>query len=331
MGPMTLAYAHAKGLDVPALLARHDLPADLDWRAGGKTELTFPATKLKALVDDVAEQLHAPHFGLDLAREVRMGTYGVAEFLIRSAATVREACENVVRFSALMAPEQEFRFTVTEQEASLEHGIAGVPDALSRHHQEYTTWLMATKFFGMAEGGTLTRMWFANPRPSDVSRLEREFGTRELAFDRPNNGFSFELRFLDQATTTSDAALFAYLEEHAVAALASRPKTDDLIDRVRHAIREALKQGEPNIERIATRLSVSGRTLQRRLSELETSFQSVLDDVRFDLARAYLRDVRIDITQVAYLLGYSELRAFDRAFKRWANVTPRDWRDQRPK
>ena len=71
---------------------------------------------------------------------------------------------------------------------------------------------------------------------------------------------------------------------------------------------------------------MSGRTLQRRLSDLQTSFQEVLDVVRFDLARAYLKDVRLDVSQVAYLLGYSELRAFDRAFRRWANKSPTEWR-----
>ncbi len=111
-----------------------------------------------------------------------------------------------------------------------------------------------------------------------------------------------------------------------MAALASRPRSDDLIYKLRHQIREALKQGEPNVERLATRLNMSGRTLQRRLSDLKTSFQEVLDVVRFDLARAYLKDVRLDVSQVAYLLGYSELRAFDRAFRRWASKSPTEWR-----
>jgi AraC-like DNA-binding protein len=71
---------------------------------------------------------------------------------------------------------------------------------------------------------------------------------------------------------------------------------------------------------------MSGRTLQRRLSDLRTSFQEVLDLVRFDLARAYLKDARLDVSQVAYLLGYSELRAFDRAFRRWADLSPSEWR-----
>lgn len=328
LAPFALARGHALGLDVKALLERHELPADLDWKSAGKIELTLPAAKLKALVEDVAEQLKAPHLGLDIAKELQTGTYGVAEFLIRSSATVRGACENTVRFNALMAPDQQFSFETHGAEASLQHGVAGVPDALSRHHHEYTMYLLASRFLLMLDGARIERLWFANSRPKDVTRLVEAFGTQAIEFDRPMNGFAFDASRLDEPAKTGDAALFAFLEEHAVAALASRPKTDDLIDRLRHSIREALKQGEPNIERIATRLALSGRTLQRRLSELDTSFQSVLDDVRFDLARAYLRDVRIDITQVAYLLGYSELRAFDRAFKRWAKVTPREWRDE---
>ena len=125
---------------------------------------------------------------------------------------------------------------------------------------------------------------------------------------------------------TSTGELF--LEEHTLAALASRPKSDDLIDRLRRLIREALEDGEPSIERLSLRLQMSARTLQRRLSELSTSFQDVLDGVRFDLARAFLREDRLDVSQVAYLLGYSELRAFDRAFKRWSGVTPGEYRSK---
>lgn len=329
VAPIVLAHANARGLDVNRLIAKHELPADLDWRSAGKLEVTLPVHKLKALLDDVATALNLPHFGLDLARSLQHGAYGVAEFLIRSAATARGSCENLVRFNSLMAPDQQFRFDDAGAEAIVEHGVPGAPDAMSRHHHEYTTYLTAKRLLNMVEGAKLNRLWFANPAPPDVKVLVEEFGTDRLSFDQDMNGFSFDKRFLDEPVKSGDAALFAFLEEHALQALASRPKTDDLIERLRVGIREALKGGEPNIERIATRLALSGRTLQRRLSELGTSFQAVLDDVRFDLARAYLRDARLDITQVAYLLGYSELRAFDRAFKRWANITPRDWREQK--
>ncbi|MCU0699032.1 MAG: AraC family transcriptional regulator [Myxococcaceae bacterium] len=330
VAPIVLAFAQSRGLDPKSLIEKHQLPADLDWRQAGKLELTLPAQRLKGLVDDVADTLRLPHLGLELARALPKGSYGVAEFLMRSAATVRGACENLVRFNSLLAPHQSFRFDETDREAQLHHGIVGSPDAMSVHHHEYTTLVLVTTFHSMVDEGRVNRVWFTHPKVADVAPLTEAFGTDALSFDAELNGFSFDRRFLDMPVKTGDAALYAFLEEHALAALASRPKSDDLIDRVRQNIREALKAGEPNIERIATRLALSGRTLQRRLSDIGTSFQAVLDDVRFDLARAYLKDVRLDITQVAYLLGYSELRAFDRAFKRWANVTPREWREHRP-
>jgi AraC-like DNA-binding protein len=151
-------------------------------------------------------------------------------------------------------------------------------------------------------------------------------GTSQLTYDEATNGFAMDASLLDKPVNGGDPALYAFLEEHAQAALASRPRSDDLIDKLRHQLREAIKQGEPNVERLATRLNMSGRTLQRRLADLKTSFQEVLDLVRFDLARAYLKDVRLDVSQVAYLLGYSELRAFDRAFRRWASKSPTEWR-----
>lgn len=325
---LVLAYAHSRGLDVPALLKRHELPSDLDPKSAGKAEVTLPVAKVTALLEELAATLGAPHLGLDVARSVQAGAYGVAEFLIRSATNAREACANLVRFSALMSPDLVFRFDESGPEAVIEHHMPGSVDSFSRHHHEYTMFMVAGRFTALVEGATLTRMWFMSSRPADLSALRAAFGEVAFGFDHPVNGFAFDKRLLDAPVKTGDAALFAFLEEHALAALASRPKTDDLIERLRQGIRDALKQGEPNIERIATRLALSGRTLQRRLSEFGTSFQVVLDEVRFDLARAYLRDVRLDITQVAYLLGYSELRAFDRAFKRWAKVTPRDWREQ---
>ncbi len=89
---------------------------------------------------------------------------------------------------------------------------------------------------------------------------------------------------------------------------------------------EALRKGETGLEHVAARLHVSSRTLQRRLSEHGTSYQELLDDVRVRLARAYLKDARLGVAEVAYLLGYSELRAFDRAFRRWTGLSPREFR-----
>jgi AraC-like DNA-binding protein len=193
---------------------------------------------------------------------------------------------------------------------------------------EYTTGILARTLVALAPSVKLTRVWFTSERVADASRLIATFGEVPFEFEQATSGYAVSEDVLGLPVEGGDLALNTFLEEQAVQALASRPKSDDLIDKLRHFIRDALGAGEPSIERLSVKLNMSGRTLQRRLSDLKTSFQEVLDDVRFDLARAYLRDVRLDVSQVAYLLGYSELRAFDRAFRRWANRSPSEWRSQ---
>ncbi len=73
---------------------------------------------------------------------------------------------------------------------------------------------------------------------------------------------------------------------------------------------------------------MSPRTLQRRLREESTSFQDVVDSVREELARITMANPKYSLGEVAYLLGFSEISAFTRAFKRWTGMTPSRWRDE---
>jgi len=87
-----------------------------------------------------------------------------------------------------------------------------------------------------------------------------------------------------------------------------------------------LQGGNPAAETIAEHLHMSVRTLARRLAEEDTSHKALLDELRSDLARRYLSDAGLAISEVAFLLGFSEPSAFHRAFKRWTGQTPRQFR-----
>ncbi len=325
--PLLLAYARHRGVEAQPFIAKYKLPDDVLTRAPGKLIITTPMSVVPALADELAATLNDPHLGLSMSDWLPRGTYGVAEFLTRAGPTMRHSFQNFCRFNAIIAPAQSFRFEESGAEAQYHNTVPRRPNATGRHLQEYSSAAVLRTF--MALGGVKpVRAWFSHARPErlDRERLSAALFTSEVTWDEPTNGFAFPSSVLDHPVQGGDAALYAFLEEHAVEALASRPRADDLIDKLRHLIRDALKQGEPNVERLATRLNMSGRTLQRRLSDLKSSFQEVLDAVRFDLARAYLKDARLDVSQVAYLLGYSELRAFDRAFRRWADKSPTEWR-----
>ncbi|KTC37155.1 AraC family transcriptional regulator [Pseudomonas sp. ABAC61] len=164
---------------------------------------------------------------------------------------------------------------------------------------------------------------FSHAGPSDTAPYEAFFGC-PVRFDQAEAVMRFPSQLLELPLKSPDPALFSLLEQHADRLLAQLPQQDEVVRQLRKAITRALREGELSIERIAAQLSCSPRTLQRRLQEAGTSFRSELNLVRHELALSYLRDPRLQIVDVAMLLGYSEHSAFTRAFKEWGGQTPQE-------
>ena len=87
-----------------------------------------------------------------------------------------------------------------------------------------------------------------------------------------------------------------------------------------------LPEGEVSIDKLASLMNISRRTLQRRLSDRGTNFLQVLQEVRSRMALRYLSDDRLGITEIAFLLGYADQGSFSSAFKSWHGMSPRDYR-----
>lgn len=168
---------------------------------------------------------------------------------------------------------------------------------------------------------------FAHPRPDDVRPYEAFFGC-EVLFGQPEPGVRCGIELLAMPLRSPDRALISLLEQHADALLARLPRQEEIVARLRKAISDALRDGEPDIEKISATLSCSSRTLQRRLLAAGTSFRAELNLVRHELASAYLRDPRLQIVEIALLLGYSEHSAFTRAFREWTGSTPQEARQR---
>jgi AraC-like DNA-binding protein len=95
---------------------------------------------------------------------------------------------------------------------------------------------------------------------------------------------------------------------------------------LKQSILQYLPEGEVTIDKLAGKLNISRRTLQRRLSDRDTNFLNVLQEVRSKVALRYLSDSRLGISEIAFLLGYGDQGSFSSAFKSWHGVSPRDYR-----
>ncbi|HSS02737.1 MAG TPA: helix-turn-helix transcriptional regulator [Kofleriaceae bacterium] len=104
------------------------------------------------------------------------------------------------------------------------------------------------------------------------------------------------------------------------------PEEVSFLDRVRRTILEELGLGEPKLARLAQRMQLSERTLQRWLQRERTSVQALIDGARRELALRQLASTSQSIAQIAHQVGFAEVRAFHRAFKRWTGSTPAAYR-----
>jgi AraC-like DNA-binding protein len=124
----------------------------------------------------------------------------------------------------------------------------------------------------------------------------------------------------------ADPALLRVLEQYLRKELEALDPAQSLEDAVRTAIMRALPEQNADLETIASHVGLSSRVLQKRLQHAGTSFQEVLDRVRESLAKRYLVQPSFSLAATALALGYSDVTAFHRAFKRWTGVTPGDFR-----
>ena len=94
---------------------------------------------------------------------------------------------------------------------------------------------------------------------------------------------------------------------------------------MQQALLDSLPDGEPSKAAVARTLGMSTRNLQRHLAAEGTSFKDLLNAARGSLARSYVDEGRLTVTEIAFLLGFADVSAFSRAFKRWTGMSPREW------
>jgi AraC-like DNA-binding protein len=196
----------------------------------------------------------------------------------------------------------------------------------SRQHNEYSMALVLKTFRTIAGNGWRPRaIQFVHEAPSRTSEHVRVFG-RRASFGCAVNACVVDRDFFERRVPAADPRLYRILQCHAERILGEMPRQDDLLVSVRRAIVEAMREGRPTLTRAAGKLALSARTLQRRLKAHGAVFEELADDTRRRFALDYLEHRKHTLTEIAFLLGYSEASAFNRAFRRWTASTPLAYR-----
>jgi AraC-like DNA-binding protein len=158
-----------------------------------------------------------------------------------------------------------------------------------------------------------------------VQPHERMFAV-PIVWGAPVSRLIFEDAVLARPLPHHDVVLQEVVSRSADALLAALATRDTWSARTREAVAALLRDSSADITRVAKVLGASQRTLQRRLASEGQTFESLLDQVRYEMAAAFLADEQRSIAEVAWLVGFHELSAFYRAFRRWSGRTPAEYR-----
>lgn len=164
---------------------------------------------------------------------------------------------------------------------------------------------------------------FSHRKPDDV-RPYRSFFKAPLVFDTTLNAVVFTADWLNLRVAQANSDLQQLVREQ-INALELR-FGDDFPGQVRSVLRSALMTDHARSHQVAELFSMHSRTLRRRLENCGTSFQELLDEGRFEIARQMLQNTEMEVSQISEALGYADASTFIRAFRRWSGSTPARWR-----
>ena len=279
---------------------------------------------LRAAVDMTGD----PDLGLKAAREIEPGDYGAIEYVVNSASSMHAAMQLTGRYLPLINDALHFSLRVENRKALIQLDSRMVLPRAAVDFQSAAFYI--TTLHHRAD--TIDpdyEAWFTHPQPQSIAEYQRTFAPGRVRFNAAFNGFVLDARLLEQPFASADPRLHDVLRKYADVLMADLPKAESMTERVRSLITELLSSGEAGADRIARLLHMSRRTLARKLEHEGTSFKELLDDTRRRMALRYVGGHDLGLTEIAFLLGFSQAGPFHRAFRRWTGSTPLEYRRSR--
>jgi AraC-like DNA-binding protein len=313
--------AAAAGIDITDVLEAHGTSLDRIQDPDAR----LPHELALALWQEMPRRTGDDAFGLHLAQQIPRGAYEVLDHAMRHAATLGDGYRAFLRYQRLAHDAAAFGMEVEGPVARLVHVWRG-PQVLPRHLNEFV--LASLLFRGrmiLGEAWDPLEVRFPHPAPANTREHQRLFRA-PIHFGRPISELVFERQLLDRALPVADAALTVVLDRYAQLLLGQLPAQESFLDQVRRHVLKSLSAGVPEVESLARQLGMSKRSFFRRLQEQGTSYQRIVDEIRRDLTLHHLCEGRLSLSEIAFLLGYSEVSTFHRAFRRWTGQSPAEYR-----
>jgi AraC-like DNA-binding protein len=320
------AYMRSRKADAGEALRRAGLePGDLT-----DPDRRVPLIRYLELLEICADLLADPQFGLKFGAQYEPRHAGVVGNVALASRTVGEAFETIGRYLPTMVDATVHGVEVSDGTVFV---YSYYIDPLMMSYRQKGDWVIAFTC-------NLMRVGLGDPRwiPQEVllpqladetpaqRRTRAEIMGDNIRVGHPWAGIRFDAGLLKRPMATADAMIESLMRHYGDLRLAALPEQRGEIEQLRREIARVLVKGEGGIEHLAKATATSVRTLQRRLKDAGVNYSDLHDDVRKTLALNLLENETLALAEIAFSLGYSEVSAFNHAFRRWVGQSPGDYR-----
>jgi AraC-like DNA-binding protein len=318
-----LAIDHLKSREIDPIPLLQQ--ARLSSSALGSRQRISAASQI-ALLELASSALKDDWIGLTLAANFDLRELGMLYYVAASARQLGDALKRLQRYVQIGNEALTVRFDKGDP-CSLFFSYAGVPRHSDRHQMEFFQFAclrLCRQLVGRR--ATPVSVSFAHNRSVDLREAHRRFGLT-VEFDAVADQMSFDNELLELPVQSEDTFLSEVMIECCDEALGRRSLiAGPFRTLVENTVKPLLPHGEVRAAIIAQRLAMSERTLARRLAAESCTFGEVCDELRCNLALSYLQEPSLQVSKIAWLIGYRTSSALSHACRRWTGKSPADYR-----
>ncbi len=284
----------------------------------------IPYDRVQAFYDRVSELIADPNFGLRCEQFWHPTQMGALGYAWMTSSTLRSAFERLVRFIKVLNDYSTIELKETSKSLSLMISVPNKAEVAAFRIDGAMAMLLAMVQSNAGEEFHPHSLKITHPEPEDARQFYSLFQC-PITFGAKFNSFTISTADADAPRSCSNTQLALLHDQLLIKYLADLEK-GNVVERTKASIIDNLLSGNISDAIVARSLQMSERTLQRRLREFSTTFKNILNEVREDLANSYIRDSKLTLTEISYMLGFAEMSTFSRAFKRWTGQSPSAFR-----
>jgi AraC-like DNA-binding protein len=304
------------GIDPAPLFKKHGV--EVSKRFDPNARVSYYKTDL--VMAEAALLTGDPAFGLKEANYVLPAHIGPLGFSWLASTSLRTALTRLQRYTKVINEKLQMDLQSVEDELIVEIKV-GQPSA-NEFHRDSANLAVGTKMcrYICGDDWNPVAVTIKHPEPADASYYFSFFRCA-VEFNASRNTLRIQSRHADERLTGSNKQL-AQINDHIVVKYLAALAHDDIVNRVKSTILESLGESGVTESSVANALHMSARSLHRRLTLEDTSFKKLLLEIRTELASQYINDATLSLTEISYMLGFSEVSSFSRAYRRWTGWSP---------